>query len=158
MGGAPCVVLSIRDGVSSERVAELVAGGVSIVEVRIDEFSKVEEGYVVEELRKLGDYPVLGTIRMQKEGGGWRGTEEERLALFHAILPHVDAVDIGSPLEPQLRLYDSSFNEIASDEPAGFTDPLITYTFSSTGIYYIEVASDLILLNDSGPYMLNITL
>ena len=69
----------------------------------------------------------------------------------------VDAVDIGSPLEPQLRLYDSSFTEIASDEPSGFTDPLITYTFSSTGVYYIEVASDLILLNDSGPYMLNVT-
>ena len=30
----------------------------------------------------------------------------------------VDAVDIGSPLEPQLRLYDSSFTEIASDEPS----------------------------------------
>jgi 3-dehydroquinate dehydratase-1 len=94
LGGAPCVVLSIRDGANFERVAEMVAGGVSIIEVRIDEFSKMEEPYVVEELRKLSDYPVLGTIRMEEEGGGWRDTEEKRLALFRAILPHVDAVDI----------------------------------------------------------------
>jgi|GEM_PF-2018126 len=68
----------------------------------------------------------------------------------------LDAVDIGSSLEAQLRLYNGSGTELASDEPSGFTDPLITYTFATGGTYYIEVASDLIIINDDGPYMLNI--
>ncbi|MCO4770280.1 MAG: lamin tail domain-containing protein [Deltaproteobacteria bacterium] len=70
----------------------------------------------------------------------------------------VDAVSIGSGLESQLTLLNSSGTELDSDEPSGFNDPSITYTFSSTGTYYIVVESDLIILNDDGPYMLNITL
>ena len=107
----------------------------------------------------FADFVLLGDVAC----GGVSSWLDDDIFGFSAsagqtITFDVDAVDIGSSLEPQLRLYNSSFTEIASDEPAGFTDPLITYTFSSTGIYYIEVASDLIILNDSGPYMLNITL
>ena len=38
--------------------------------------------------------PVLLTIRSESQGGGWRGTEAERLALYLAGLKSVSAVDI----------------------------------------------------------------
>ena len=38
--------------------------------------------------------PLLATIRSAAEGGGWKGPEAERLALFRALLPRVDAVDV----------------------------------------------------------------
>lgn len=38
--------------------------------------------------------PVLLTIRDASEGGGWKSSEEERMALYERALPHVAAVDI----------------------------------------------------------------
>jgi len=49
---------------------------------------------VVEEAARFAGLPLLATIRSAAEGGGWKGTESERLALFRALLPHVGAVDI----------------------------------------------------------------
>ena len=94
LGNVPHVVLSLRDGVDPEAMAEAMVNGVSIIEVRIDEFTKTDEAYVVEELTKLKQYPVLATIRSESEGGAWHGTEQERLSLFRSILPLVDAIDI----------------------------------------------------------------
>lgn len=94
LGNVPRVVLSVRDGSDAGEIAEAIANGVSIVEVRIDQFTKTDEVYVVEELSKLKEFPILATIRIESEGGAWQGTEEERLALFRSIFPLVDAVDI----------------------------------------------------------------
>jgi 3-dehydroquinate dehydratase I len=48
--------------------------------------------------------PVLLTVRSAREGGAWRGTETERLALYAEGLRRVSAVDaeIGSDLLPDL--------------------------------------------------------
>ncbi|MEE2827733.1 MAG: DVUA0089 family protein [Myxococcota bacterium] len=65
--------------------------------------------------------------------------------------------DLGSTLGSQLTLFDTDGStELADDEPGGFGDPSLSYTFTSTGTYYIEVASDLWLINDTGPYLLTL--
>jgi hypothetical protein len=68
----------------------------------------------------------------------------------------LQAQSVGSGLGGQLVLFDTDgVTELADDEP-GFSDPELSYTFTTTGTYYIEVASDLYLINSSGPYLLNI--
>ena len=67
------------------------------------------------------------------------------------------ALDVGSSLGAQLVLYDTDgVTELADAEPGGFGDPELSYTFTATGTYYIEVASDLYFINSSGPYLLNL--
>lgn len=87
-------MLSVRDAENLEEIADAFRKGVSIIEVRIDQFTKTDAPYVVEELRKLKDYPMLATIRSAHEGGAWKKSEQERLALFKTVLPLVDGVDI----------------------------------------------------------------
>ena len=67
----------------------------------------------------------------------------------------VDAATLGSPLEAQLFVLDSDgFTVLDSDEPPGFADPLLIFTAPADGTYYVEVASDGLFLNTSGPYQL----
>jgi hypothetical protein len=69
----------------------------------------------------------------------------------------LDAEALGSSLEAQLYVLDrDGFTVLESDEPPGFVDPLIVFTAPANGTYYIEVASDGIFLNTSGPYQLRV--
>ena len=69
----------------------------------------------------------------------------------------LDALSIGSGLGAQIKIYDGAGTELASDEPGGFIDPYLIHTFATGGTYYVEVASDLFIVNDDGPYMLYVT-
>ncbi len=68
----------------------------------------------------------------------------------------VDALDVGSLLAAELRLFDTDGStELATDENMPLLiDPEITYTFGTTGTYYIEVSADWYYLNSLGPYLL----
>jgi len=88
------VVAAVSDGVPFRDAELLLASGVDILELRIDTFSHCDTDHVAAETRRLSALPLLGTIRSAAEGGGWKGSGQERLALFRAILPHVGAVDI----------------------------------------------------------------
>ncbi len=69
----------------------------------------------------------------------------------------MDAYDVGSPLNAQLALYDTDgTTELVVDEPAWPDDPWFSYSFTSSGYYYLLAESDLILIDDSGPYMIYI--
>jgi 3-dehydroquinate dehydratase-1 len=92
--GKPAVAVSFTDADGAEDVAAAKAAGVAIAELRIDLFGDVSAANVVETARRLGGLPLLATIRMSEEGGRWTGGEAARRALFEAVLPHVDAVDI----------------------------------------------------------------
>ena len=50
--------------------------------------------YVLEQVQQFGKLPTIATIRIGKEGGSWRGSQSERLELFRAVVPYVDAIDI----------------------------------------------------------------
>ena len=70
----------------------------------------------------------------------------------------VDALDIGSGLGAQIAIYDGNGTQLDIEEPGGFSDPTLTYTFATAGVYYVNIESDSILWNTSGPFMLNVSL
>ncbi len=94
LGPAPRVVMALRDGIAREEVSRAVNAGVDALEFRIDLFSSCEASFVLREIQRHAGVPIVGTIRGAAEGGGWRGSESERLALYQSVLPCVDAVDI----------------------------------------------------------------
>jgi 3-dehydroquinate dehydratase-1 len=92
--GKPAVAVSFTDADGAGDIAAAKAAGVAIAELRIDLFADVSVANVVETARRLAGLPLLATIRMSEEGGRWTGGEASRQALFEAVLPHVDAVDV----------------------------------------------------------------
>ncbi len=90
----PRVVVAVDDTVDIRALQQALQAGADIVEVRIDKFSDTTTEVVCEKLQAFQGMPVLATIRYATEEGEWQGNEAERLALFQAILPHVDAIDI----------------------------------------------------------------
>lgn len=92
--GRPAVAVSFTDADDAADIAAAKAAGVAIAELRIDLFSRTDVEHVLATIKRLSGLPILATIRLAEEGGGWKGGEETRLALFRAILPHVDAVDV----------------------------------------------------------------
>jgi 3-dehydroquinate dehydratase I len=90
--GVPLVVASFYDDeVLAEKAPSL---GVDVAELRIDQFSRTDVEHVVRQARLFGGMPTLATVRAAHEGGAWQGTDEERLELYRAVLPFVDAVDV----------------------------------------------------------------
>ena len=72
------------------------AGLADVVELRIDMLARHDEGSVAESCRaaRSAGLPLIATIRSADEGGAARLDDERRGALFAAVLPHVDAVDV----------------------------------------------------------------
>lgn len=72
--------------------AHLVEQGVQLVEMRLD----IINGPI--KLRRILDNrpgPIIVTIRRQRDGGSWKGTEEERLMIVRqAIAEGVDYIDL----------------------------------------------------------------
>jgi len=106
----------------------------------------------------FADYMLIG----QMACGTVTGTSDNDTFSFYAVagstvLFDVTARDAGSDLGSQLTLFDTDgVTQLADDDPGGFSDPSLSYTFATTGTYYIEVAADLWVINTSGPYLLNI--
>lgn len=89
----PLVAVSFSDD-DSVLARDAQAAGVDVAELRIDQFSSTDVAHVLKQVRAFEGLSTLATIRSAHEGGGWRGAEEERLTLFRAVAPLVDAVDI----------------------------------------------------------------
>jgi 3-dehydroquinate dehydratase-1 len=94
LGARPRVAVAIHDGEARARVDEALAAGADMIELRIDQFADKTTAHVLAEVKQFSGVPRIGTIRSAVEGGGWSGTEEERLGLYESILPEVEAVDI----------------------------------------------------------------
>lgn len=92
--GRPAVAVSFTDADSAFDIEEARQAGVAIAELRIDLFADQTPEAVIETAKRLRGLPLLATIRIAEEGGGWRRGEEARLALFKAILPYVDGIDV----------------------------------------------------------------
>lgn len=90
----PALVVAVRDGVPTSEVEAACAQGAALVELRIDQFHDSRLPNVLAEVGRLAHLPLLATVRSQAEGGSWRGTDSDRLAVFRAVLPYVKAVDI----------------------------------------------------------------
>ena len=94
LGVRPCVAVPFADRTARAEVVALASRGLDIAEIRVDHFARFDSAHVLAQLDVFAGVPVLATIRSAAEGGGWRGTEAERLALFRALIPRVDAVDV----------------------------------------------------------------
>ena len=91
LGPRPRIVAA---GGEPELEALARADGADVVEVRADLFDDPEPGAMVAALRRLraAGRPIVFTVRAEAEGGKPLD-EGRRAALYHAALPHVDAID-----------------------------------------------------------------
>ena len=94
LGDIPRVAVALRDGEPLESVNAALDAGADLLEFRIDQFKDGSQESVIAELKRFAHAPILATIRCSWEGGDWQGDEATRLALFQAILPYVDAIDV----------------------------------------------------------------
>ncbi|GAA2381755.1 type I 3-dehydroquinate dehydratase [Dactylosporangium salmoneum] len=95
-GGAPLVAVSFGDDDAEGEAARARALGVDLAELRIDWYRSYVPGDVCRAAAafRAAGLPTLATIRSKAEGGYWPGDDAERLALFEAVIPEVDAVDV----------------------------------------------------------------
>lgn len=89
---------AVITGGSSDSAAEkAVSGGAGLIEARVDTFRSLDPqavSYFLKKLKKTAGLPIILTIRSRAEGGAASMTEKERLALFTALIPWADYVDI----------------------------------------------------------------
>src|SRR5262245_54442535 len=93
-GEVPLVAVAFGDDDAERDAARARDLGVDVAELRIDWYRTFEPGYVLAQVERFRGVPTLATIRSKAEGGYWPGGEPERLRLFEAVLPAVDAVDV----------------------------------------------------------------
>lgn len=98
--GAPVAAAVIVDGVSTGVVKMALARGANMLELRVDTFKDRGTDALVKALQRLRQIkgvkgiPVLLTVRSSGEGGRFEMKDGARLAVFKALMPFVDAIDI----------------------------------------------------------------
>ncbi len=70
--------------------------GADLLELRLDCFRNIEEEYLVNTVKAISKkgLPIIATVRSVKEGGRNYIPDKERLGIFTAVMPFVDAIDI----------------------------------------------------------------
>jgi 3-dehydroquinate dehydratase-1 len=94
LGTRPRIAVPFTDHATRPDVADAVARGCDVAELRADLCSAFDAAHLEGALAPLAGVPTIATIRHGDEGGGWRGAEADRLALYRALLPRVDAIDV----------------------------------------------------------------
>ena len=94
LGSGPKIAAVFDDRVTPPAALSARKHGVSIAEMRIDLYSRFDHGYVLGQIKKFKTFSKIATIRSKAEGGRWKFSDAERLSLFKAVIPEVDAVDI----------------------------------------------------------------
>lgn len=92
LGERPRAAIAIQDAVDPALIR--AAGDGVVVELRLDALPEQSPEAFREFTRRYAGLPLLATIRRREEGGGWQGTEPERLACYEAVLPEVHAIDV----------------------------------------------------------------
>jgi len=94
LGSKPNIVLAVDE--FNYNLTEAYSNGVSIIEIRIDQFSNTNFDFVRDQLKKFSslNLPLIATIRPKNEKGSWKKDESKRKELFLQIIDLVDAIDI----------------------------------------------------------------
>lgn len=95
-------IVGVVRGNNFSKIKDAIQDGADVIEVRIDlweeDFGDATKALKdLKQFRKEGDTtPLIGTIYRTSDmkGGGFSGTETERLALFKQSMEYVDAIDI----------------------------------------------------------------
>jgi 3-dehydroquinate dehydratase I len=95
LGAVPRIAVPLSD-VEVRCHAAAARPYADLFELRVDHFENRDLSSVCETCHEAATHgvPLLGTVRSAEEGGGIGLTETQRLRLFEAIVPVVDAVDI----------------------------------------------------------------
>ena len=65
-----------------------------LIELRVDGYPDYTGwSAIAVQLEQVG-LPVLMTLRLAKEGGGWKGADRERLAAYQLAIQKVSGVDV----------------------------------------------------------------
>jgi len=135
LGTKPRIAVPFTDRATRPEVGEALAGGLDVAELRVDLYGSFAAEHVLATLPTFAGVPTLATVRHADEGGGFRGTEAERLALYRALVPRVDAIDvevaseIGRPAIAAARdagkLAIASFHDFAKTPEPGALDDVV---------------------------------
>jgi len=94
LGERPLVAVPLTD---KSLEADLSAADADLIEIRVDMFSDLSKGYVIDHINKIKDKfgkPVITTIRWYHEGGAVEMEEKERNKLYKEIAEYTDAIDV----------------------------------------------------------------
>lgn len=90
----PLIAASFTDAYDSALIQKSVEAGLDVAELRVDLFGSSEASHILDTTSKYISIPTILTIRHEREGGNWRGSEQSRLELYQFALPTVDGIDI----------------------------------------------------------------
>ena len=91
----PTLIAPFTDRTPESALVRAARDGLELLEARVDLFHDRSVDAVGERLAAAGKHaPLLLTIRSAAEGGAWKARDAERLELYRALLPLVDAVDV----------------------------------------------------------------
>ena len=96
LGNTPRIAAVILDGEDKKAIAAAKRDGADLLELRIDCFKRQDTDYIRKIIKdvRTEKLPVIATIRSEAESGRRNLKNAERLRIFKAIMPLVDAVDI----------------------------------------------------------------
>ncbi len=104
VGERPLVCASVAAAEPGDMMERAVDTGTDVVELRVDTLNdpgdpELERMLASSEIEE----PLLLTVRLESEGGEFRGNEEERVELILRLMEHFDAVDIELEAEEENR-------------------------------------------------------
>lgn len=83
------VVDSIGVAIGAEKA------GADLLEVRIDLLERgTEVVQFLDDVREASSLPIIATNRPIREGGAFKGSEDERMSILYVAMDHADAVDV----------------------------------------------------------------
>jgi 3-dehydroquinate dehydratase-1 len=101
LGNEPKVVAIIDELFSMEKVLDVKRAGAAMFEMRIDCYKAPIDTIVayLQKVKSEAALPMIGTVRENE----W--TSKDRVAIFKAIMPFVDSIDLelGTPISNEVR-------------------------------------------------------
>jgi len=101
VGDAPKIVVTITSPQNLQTIARACQAGADILELRLDYIANLPVEKIISITQKAAcaaGVPIIATLRAHREGGarrdGMMADEPRRVALYQALLPYVQAVDI----------------------------------------------------------------
>jgi 3-dehydroquinate dehydratase I len=89
-----CVPIFQKDYESTiESAKKSIAAGADLIELRIDAMDHPDPDEVSDLIKDI-NHPLIATNRMMKEGGSFKGSENDRIDILLAAAKYADIVDI----------------------------------------------------------------
>lgn len=96
--GRPNVAAVVVDGLSPAIVRKALSIGADLIELRVDTFADRKAETLISSLSglrlKFPRLPIILTVRSKDEGGKYAISDSGRRAIFEALMPYVDIVDV----------------------------------------------------------------